>query len=488
MKLARLAGLLAVSSLALGCFAPGSGAGSAEPASPPKYVVPKESQDALRKGEQQAFAQADAQADERLDADEKKTLKVVLVVLGRESQYPGMPVPEAASSSIRALRSAKMKLRLEPVVDGEGKAVNDDFLQLKDSFTDRVAQLNKKVAEGRASKAEMKELQDGARQASKLNDLRTQVSALSMQMMFTNDNVQSSALSTMFRVSSIVRSRKQMEMELTADDYALIRRGLERQKRAEAIAATMLATMGALQAVINGNGDPKAIDVIGEAALKAFPVKLEVSDDDAKQYVAALGANVQKVKARYEAGLRKVHGDKKYERTYKAGVDAMFAQAENAQNAKTVSQIANETMSRYREDVIKCKRGEEPGPGSMVSSCKAIRRAALTGDTSDLPPGAKKVFDETGGATGAGDAPALRGKAGAALSGAEAAMNGDVDGVLDSAGKLFPGDGTIGASLRGIAALKKGDAKGAISAALTFVPVPGLKDAFGLASKLLFRG
>jgi hypothetical protein len=53
---------------------------------------------------------------------------------------------------------------------------------------------------------------------------------------------------------------------------------------------------------------------------------------------------------------------------------------------------------------------------------------------------------------------------------------------------MFPGDSTIGASLQGIAALRKGDARGAISAALSFVPVPGLKDAFGFASKLLFKG
>jgi hypothetical protein len=314
-----------------------------------------------------------------------------------------------------------------------------------------------------------------------------------MQVMMTNNHVQSSSLTQMLRVSSMVRSRKQMEMEMNADDYALVRRGLERQKRAEAIAATTMAMMGTYQAVINDNGDPKALDIIADATAKAFPVKVTVTDEEAKQYVGALGANVQKVKARYEAGLRKVHGDARYERQYKAGVDAMFSQAENAGNAKTANQIINETQARYREDVIKCKRGEEPGPGSMVGSCKAIFHAAQTGDTSDLPPGAKKVFDETGGATGGGGGSApssaklIGGKEGTALAGAQAAAKGDVDGALDAAGKLFPGDSTIGASLQGIAALKKGDARGAINAALSFVPVPGLKDAFGLASKLLFK-
>jgi hypothetical protein len=317
-----------------------------------------------------------------------------------------------------------------------------------------------------------------------------------MQVMMTNNHVQTSSVQTMLRVSSMVRSHKQMEMEMNADDYALLRKGLERQKRAEAIAATTLAMMAAYQAVINDSGDPKALDVIAEATLKEFPVKVKVSDDEAKQYVSALGANVQKVKARYEAGLRKVHGDAKYERSYKAGIDSMFAQAENAQNAKTVSQTMSDTSAKYNADVVKCKHGEDPGPGSMVgASCKAIYRAAQTGDTSELLPGAKKAFEETGGATAGGGAPSggpdasklLGGKGSAALSAADAARRGDVDGLLDSAGKLFPGDSTIGASLQGIAALKKGDARGAISAALSFVPVPGLKDAFSLASKLLFK-
>jgi hypothetical protein len=490
--------LLATSTIGCGMLMPQGGATpeSQPTSSQPKYVVPKESQEALRKGEQQAYAQVDDQQDETLDRLEKDALKSIKLALGQTSQAQGMPPPESSSTALKGLKAAKFKLRLEPVTDADGKAVNDDFLQLKDSFTDRVQQLQRKIAEGKASKAEMKEIQTGAKHIMKLNDLRSQVSAVSMQVMMTNNHVQSASLTQMLRVSSMVRSRKTYEMQLNADDYALVRRGLERQKRAETIAATTLAMLAAYQAVINDNGDPKALDVIAEATLKAFPVKAEVTDEDAKQYVGALGANVQKVKARYEAGLRKVHGDARYEKQYKQGIDAMFAQAEGAQNAKSVSQIMNDTQTKYREDVIKCKKGEDPGPGSMVGGCKAIFRAAQTGDTSDLPPGAKKVFEETGGANGGGGgasasaapgAPKLGGKEGAVLAGAQAAAKGDVDGMLDSAGKLFPGDSTIGASLQGIAALKKGDARGAINAALSFVPVPGLKDAFGLASKLLFK-
>lgn len=491
--------LLATSTFGLGCgmLTPQPGAASPEGQQAPsqqKYVVPKESQDALRKGEQQAYAQVDEREDEELDRLEKEALKAIKLALGQQSSMPGMPPPESSSAALKSIKAAKMKVRLEPVVDGDGKAVNDDFIQLKDSYTDRVTQLSRKISEGKASKAELKEVQEGSKQIMKINDLRSQVSAISMQVMMTNNHVQSSSFSTMFRVSEMVRSRKQMEMELDADDYALIRRGLERQKRAEAIAATTLAMMAAYQAVINDNGDPKALDVIAEATIKAFPVKVQVTDEEAKQYVSQLGANVQKVKAKYEAGLRKLHGDAKYERKYKAGVDAMFARAENAQNVKTVNQIINDTNTKFREDVVKCKRGEDPGPASMVgASCKSIYRAAQTGDTSDLLPGVKKAFEETGGAPSGGVASAAGaklagGKEGAALAGAQAAMKGDVDGALDAAGKLFPGDTTIGASLQGLAALKKGDAKGAINAALSFVPVPGLKDAFGIASKLLFKG
>lgn len=497
-----LFGLLVLSSTSMACgmfMPPAQNAdGQSQASSQPKYVVPKESQDALRKGEQQAYAQADDAEDERLDRMEKDALKSIKLALGKESQMQGLPPPESSSTALKSIKAAKMKVRLEPVTDADGKAVNDDFLQLKDSFTDRVMQLNRKIAEGKASKAEIKEIQTGSKQIMKLNDLRSQVSAVSMQVMMTNNHVQTSSLTQMLRVSQMVKSRKTYEMELNADDYALVRRGLERQKRAEAIAATTLAMLAAYQAVINDNGDPKALDVIAEATLKAFPVKVEVTDEDAKQYVSQLGANVEKVKARYEAQLRKVHGDQRYERQYKQGVDAMFAQAANAQNAKSVNQIISDTNTKYKEDVVKCKRGEDPGPGSMVgASCKALYRAAQTGDTSDLLPGAKKAFEETGGANGGGGAGGASGAQGAklvmgkketaALDGAVAASKGDVDGMLDAAGKLFPGDSTIGASLQGIAALKKGDARGAISAALSFVPVPGLKDAFGLASKLLFK-
>src|SRR5262249_46644863 len=235
--------------------------------------IPKESQDAVRKQETAAYAAADDAEDEQLDKLEKDSLKALKVALGKEAAWQGGQPGESSSSALVAIKKAEMKVRLEPVTDGDGKAVNDDFFQLKDSFTDRVQQLQRKIAEQKASKAEMKEIQDGSKQIMKINDLRSAVMAVSMQTMMSNNHVQSSSLQTMLRVSGLVRSRKLYNMQLDANDYALVKRGLERQKRAEAIAATNLAMLAAYQAVINGDGDPKALDIIAEGALKAFPVK-----------------------------------------------------------------------------------------------------------------------------------------------------------------------------------------------------------------------
>ena len=494
--------LFATSTLGCGMLMPqggaqsGGGSADSQP-SHATYTVPKESQDLVRKNEAAAYAAADDAEDQALDRLEKDSLKALKVSLGKEAAWQGGQPGESSSAALTAIKKAKMKVRLEPVVDGDGKAVNDDFFQLKDSYTDRVQQLQRKLVEQRASKAEMKEIQDGSKQILKINDLRSAVMAISMQTMMSNNHVQTASLQTMLRVAGVVRSRKLLEMKLDATDYALIKRGLERQKRAEAIAATNLAMLAAYQAVINGNGDPKALDVIAEGALKAFPIKAEVTDDDAKAYVDQLGTNVSKVKAKYEAMLRKVHGDARYEKQFKAGIDAMFAQAEGAQNQKSAGQMADEHWTQYKADIAKCKQGVDPAADARIGpSCREVYKAAQTGDTSHLLPGTLKVFNETGGVpsgggggggASAGGGAVVTGTAGAARDGASAVANGDVDGALDAAGKMFPGDSTIGASLQGIAALKKGDSKGAISAALTFVPVPGLKDAFGIASKLLFK-
>ena len=455
-------------------------------------TVPKESQDLVRKGEQDAYAKADEAADEQLDKLEKEALLAIRISLGKDKWADQMPAPLPASQGVAALRKLKVKMKLEPVVTGNG-GPGEDFLQLKDEVTDRIAMLGRKSAEGTATAAEKREMMAYSKMAFKLTDLRMQVSKISSSAITVNSHVQTSSLTTMLRVSGLVRSRKLYNMEMTPEDYGLVKRGLERQRRAEAIAATTMAMLAAYQAVLNNGGDPKALEIIGEGTLKAFPLKPSVTDEDAKGYVGALGQNVQSVKARYESQMRKTWGDAKYDKQYKQGIDAMFAQAEGASSQKSVTQIAADVGSKYKIDVGKCMRGEPVDAGSMVGggTCKSLQKAAQSGDTSDLPPGALQAFKDNGGATGGtgggGAGPALPRNAKNALDTAGAAASGDVGGVLDGAAKLFPGDTTIGASLQGIAALKNGDPRGAIRAALTFVPVPGLKDAFSLASSLLWK-
>ncbi len=487
--------LLAASTTGCGMLAqPGAqapGAGASNP--PAAYTVPKESQDLVRKGEQEAYARADDAQDEQLDKMEKDALAAIRVSLGKEKWAAHLPAPLPASEGVAAIRKLKVKMKLEPVVNGLGPT-NDDFLQLKDEATDRLGMLGRKSAEGTATAAEKREMMAYSKMAYKLMDLRMQVSKISVAALTVNSHVQTSSLMTMLRVSGLVRSRKLFNMELNAEDYALVKRGMERQRRAEAIAATTMAMLAAYQAVINNGGDPKALDIIAKGTLEAFPLKASVTDEDAKGYVGALGQNVQKVKTRYEAQMRKTWGDAKYDKQFKQGTDAMFAQAEGASSQKSVTQIAADTGSKYKVDVGKCMRGEPVDPGSMVGggTCKSLRSAAQGGDASDLPPGAAQAFRENGGAGGGGGAaggggPAVPRNAKNALDAASAAANGDLGGTLDGVAKMFPGDSTIGASLQGIAALKNGDPRGAINAALSFVPVPGLKDAFGFASKLLFK-
>lgn len=471
MRFSSLAFILVATSAAVGCGgmmgAPGAGNTAPTGAS---YQVPKESQDALRQQEKTAYEAAERAEDEQLDKLEKDALKALRGALGKEPAFPGGPQPYASSVALKELKAANFKMRIEPVTDGEGKAVaGGDFLQLKDSFTDRMQVLSRKIAEQKASPAEMKEVQTGAKHVVKLNDVRQQFLNVSMATLQSNTHVQTQGLSTMLKVSGMISSRKLMSMDLNADDYERIRKSLERAQRAQAIAAATMGMVAAYQAVVNGKGDPKALDVIAEATLKSFPIKTQVSEDDAKTYVKNLGENVAKEKARYEGWMRAAYGDAKYERDFKANIDAMFKRAESAQNQKSVTELAQDNMKKFREDREKCARGEPIDPGSPAAGpgCDAARKAAL----------AK-------GSGGGGNA-----QVNEALAGAAAAQRGDVGGTLDAAANLAPGDGPIKGSLQGIAALSKGDSKGALNAALGMASlVPGgsaIKEGLGIAGKLL---
>jgi hypothetical protein len=468
MRISSLAFILVATAAAAGCGGMmGPGAGNVAPTAA-SYQVPKESQDALRQQEKTAYEAAERAEDEQLDKLEKDALKALRGALGKEPAFPGGPQPYASSVSLKELKAAGFKMRIEPVIDGDGKAVaGGDFLQLKDSFTDRMQVLSRKIAEQKASPAEMKEVQAGAKHVVKLNDVRSQFMNVSMATMQSNSHVQTQGLSTMLKVSGMIRSRKMMSMELDAQDYERIRKSLERAQRAQAIAAATMGMVAAYQAVVNGKGDPKALDVIAEATIKSFPIKTQVTDEDAKSYVKNLGENVAKEKARYEGWMRAAYGDAKYERDFKANIDAMFRQAETAQSQKSVTEMAQDNMKKFREDREKCARGEPIDPGSPAAGpgCDAARKAALANGGG----GNAQVND--------------------ALKGAAAAQRGDLGGTLDAAASLAPGDGPIKGSLQGIAALSKGDSKGALNAALGMASlVPGgsaIKEGLGLAGKLL---
>ena len=253
------------------------------------------------------------------------------------------------------------------------------------------------MGEKKASKAEVKEIQDGATHIGKLNDLKMQVLNASMAMMKSNSNVQTQSLQTMLRVSQLVRTRKLHEMELTADDLALIKRGLERQRRAEAIAAVGMGLVATYQAVANDNKDPKAVQMVAEKSLEAFPLKVSVSDEDAKSYMEGLKGNVAKVKDKYEGMLRKTYGDARYERDFKSGIDSMFQQAASAEEQKSVGKMVEENQAEY--DKTHPKGVDASGPfGKSLEGIQALgkgdAKGALSAAMDFVPvPGLKQGFN-----------------------------------------------------------------------------------------------
>ncbi len=451
------------------------------------YKVPEQDKAAVRRQE----AVADAQEgqtfnveDEQFDRFEKDLRKALAVALGQESQVPGQPPPESASTVLTALRKTPLQLRIEPVLDQDGNPVNEQFLQLKDSYTTRVTQLSRKLAEGKASRAEMKEVQQGAKYAMKLGDLRQNVLNVSMVTMQSNSAMQTSSMTTLLRVAAMIGTRRQLEMEMNAQDYARVAKWLARERRIETIAALSMGTLAAYQAVINDGGNPRALDALAESTAKAFPVRPTVSEQEARDYVANMKGTAAEVKSRYEAMMRKLHGDAKYEARYKAGVDAMFSQVDRMQNQKSVGQMVSETNAKYVADVEKCKRGERPDYGSLLSppQCDAVRKATITGDTSDLLPGTKKAFDATGGSP---KARAGGGGVGGLLGGLIG--KSPLGDTSDAALAAVPGLGSVASSVEGLRALAKGDPKSALNAAIGMVPGGSLvKEGLGAVAKLLF--
>jgi hypothetical protein len=498
MRLSRFTLVFALPLLAsnVGCqmlMPHGAGAGTGGSSGSAEYHPGQDVKDTVRKQEAQGDAVTDPVEDQELAKQEKDVQHALSFALGREAQMQGAPPPESSSQALAELRAAHFKLRIEPVTNSSGAAIGGgDFIQLKDSFTDRVQQLQAKLASGTATPAERAEVMKGATQMMKLNNLKMQVSAVSRATMMTNVHVQNGGIATMLKIAGMVAVRKQQEMDWTDEDYARVKKILARQKRWEALAAGTMGMLAAYEAVVStSNGDPKALDAIADATLKAFPLDPQVSDDDAKNYVAHLSDNVASQKAKYESMMRSALGDAVYEAQYKPNIDRMFAQAANASNTKSVSQVASDANAKYQADLAKCAAGEKPDPGSLVgpAKCQQARQQALSGG------GAGGGGDDGSGGSAAGG-PGLPAGAQNAMNKvqkgiglAQAVANGDAAGAIQNAADMFPGDGPIQSSLQGVAALTKGDFKGALKSAMGLASlIPGgsiIKEGLGVAGKLL---
>ena len=127
-----------------------------------------------------------------------------------------------------------------------------------------------------------------------------------------------------------------------------------------------------------------------------------MSDDDAKSYIDGLKGNVSKVKAKYEAMLRKTYGDARYEREFKSGIDSMFQQAAGAEDQKSVGEIVADEQAKAPKNGPKAAAGFDPslpgvgGPfGKSLQGIQALAngdpKGALTAAMDFVPiPGLKQ--------------------------------------------------------------------------------------------------
>lgn len=466
--------IAAAACLAMGCAVPMGGPGASSPGGgaggASSSTSSAQSRDPITQAQLDQFLKNEAETedatgentDREASRQEKELLKLLNASAGKQPLSQGFPVPEPASASIKALRAAKVSLRIQPVVDDDGLPVAQDFLQMKDSYTERAMVIGRKVADGTASAAERKEMDRGRRFASKLNDLKMLVSTLSSATMSANQGVPNTALETLFRVTSMMHGRQIYALEMKDDAYARVARMLQRQRRLEAIAGATMGLMATYMAVVNDGGDPRAIDALTEKAVRAFPLKAVVTDQEAREYVKNIDQNIAVVKKQYETAMRAVHGDAVYEKRYRAGIDALFASHDTFKAGMAARADATKATDDGRQaDLASCARGERAANASVSpAECKRIHTGALAGHG---PPPA-----------GAAEA-----AAGPSVPGAAPTAGNVMGALLDSSMKLpFPGLAVIKGSLAGIDAIAKGDSKGALDAALTVVPavvafVPG---------------
>jgi hypothetical protein len=368
----RVGLFLVVSTFIIGCAFPDPNAPTQGEGRQAHPSVSRAEQADIRARFQQKYTEDETRADEKVDELEKKALKAIRMSIGKQAWGPGQDPPESSSVAIRKLRAAKIKVRLTPITDEDGKAIDDNFLQLTDSYSERLTQQNRKIVEQRLSKAEMREIQQGSKSVLSVNDLRQPVMSLSLIAFEANMEVPSLHLMQMLDVAGTVRGLKFAGMTLDAADYAHFKKGLTRLKRVEAIAAATLALLATYQAVLNDGGDPKALDVVAEGALKAFPLKVEATDAEARAYAKDLTANIAKVRGRYEGWMRKAYGDAAYEKKYKAQMEPLFQYAESSQTQKSVFEMQHQSAEPEPAPV----RAKQAEPAPRDLSANGVDRAS----------------------------------------------------------------------------------------------------------------
>ena len=421
---------------------------TATPESQP--VISKESQDTARAGDAAALAQIQ-QMDAQIDENEAKLRTALETALGKAPPYPGGQPPVPASETMANLKAAKIDLYISPVLDAQGKPVADGFVELKDAYTDQVQVLGRKMAEGKASKKEQKFVQDGAKHVMALNDVKAQVRAAVDPAMNAGWMVTTGSLTTMQMTANMIRTRRQLEMEWTDEDYAMVQQLLSSQQRREAVAAVSIGLMAAYQVALTDGGDPKVIDDVAQATLDALPMKGEAALEEAKAYVENFEQNVESSHVLYEDMMRKTFGDEVYESKYKAQIDSMFTQASSATQAQSASERIAATNAKYEEDLLLCAAGKELPPGTLVGPAKCDEaKAAARGGT--LSPDA---LQQLLGGAGAVDGKALAKK-----------------GILLALEKI-PGGQQVKRAIEGVKALRDGDPSIALRLAAYLVPMPG---------------
>lgn len=437
--------------LALGGCSLFGGSKQPEPEPQPEPLISQESKDTARQGDQAMLA-AQKQMDEQIDKQEADLKKALLVALGKEAAFQGGQPPYPVSASVKELREAKIELSLAPVLDAQGNPVADQFVQLQDSYTTKVTALSRKMAESKASKKEVKFIQNGAKHMVKINDLKAQVRAAVQPAMMSGWMVTTGSMTTMATVSHMIKTRRQMEMKWTEEDYELVRGLMVQQSRREAIAAVTIGLMASYQAVVDGGADGKIVDDVAAGSLEALPLEGTASLEDAKALVDGFDEHIEVARAQYEAQMRKAYGDEAYEAKYKANVETTFNSLASASSAKSATERQADTMKEYEADLAKCARGEKPGSASMVGpgKCKEAKAAAdgqgaLSAD----------VMARLLGKTGDADPKSL------ARQGIKKALS------------IIPGGKQIQRALEGVRALRDGDASKALQLAADLVPLPG---------------